>query len=463
MELRLVTNSGFEGDFMELIRAFSPYVEYSDKGNAIKIDINGREITLTAYSYTKIDNVTADFINEIQWKSELKRLAKIMLYDYLVYLTGRKLPYGSLTGIRPTKLFHEIQSKGIDAVRYFRDYLRVSSESVDWLERITFNQQGIYGRNINEIDLFINIPICITRCSYCSFISAEYGRIKKSIPFYVSQLCREIENAIQIINENELKIRAIYVGGGTPTSLSAEELASVLNQLKTLNYAEFTVEAGRPDTITDEKLKVMSDCGVTRISVNPQSFNDSTLKKIGRNHDIAKIYEVYKAAREYEFDINMDLIAMLPDEALSDFVNSVNRCIDLSPDNITVHTLALKRGSNLKTDNYNNSIEELPYEMIDYSRKALTEAGYNPYYLYKQKFMSGNLDNTGYCKSGKACVYNIDIMEETHSILACGAGGISKRVYAHENRLERLANPKGIDVYLEREIKILNDKKLFFS
>lgn len=461
MVINITTNTTFLSEFNELARFFSE-VTLSPEGEGVDIKVDGADITISYRDKSEVRSVDISNADELTRKSELKRLAKIMLYDALCRMTGQVLPYGSLTGIRPTKLYHDLCNKGIDAHEYFTRYLRVSESAAALIREIVDNQKVIYSFNDDEIDLFVNIPICASRCSYCSFISAEYSKISKWIEPYVSLLIREIEAAKQLILSQEYTLRSIYVGGGTPTSLNETEFAAVMRALKGLNCIEFTVEAGRPDTITREKLRVMSECGVSRISINPQTFNERTLKLIGRNHSVEDIYRVYDEAREYNFNINTDLIAMLPEESFEDFKRSVDAAIAMSPENITVHTLALKRGSSLKESNYDNTSANLPLQMIEYSREALKNAGYSPYYMYKQKYMSGNLDNTGYAKEGKACIYNIDIMEETRSILACGAGGISKRVFSTHNRLERLANPKGIDVYLERADTIIADKAEFF-
>ena len=478
MELRLTTNTSFELDYMDIIRLFAPHVTVTDTGEVCDIELACGEITgvigdydshdiasivLTCGDYNKCETVDIKGLNAIKSKSEIKRMAKVMLYDLMAIKTGTTLPYGSLTGIRPTKMYHERQASDGDAYQYFTDFMRVSEESTNLIRNICDNQEGIYCLDESEADFFVNIPICVSRCSYCSFISAELGRIKHWVAPYVAQLIREIESSKQLVIDSGYKIRSIYVGGGTPTSLSESDFDAVISALVGIECREFTVEAGRPDTITRGKLDTMARCGVTRISINPQTFNDATLAAVGRNHTSSMIYDVYKMAREYDFDINMDLIAMLPDESLADFKYSVDEAIKLVPDNITVHTLAIKKGSGLKLASYDNTGVDLPTSMVDYSRTAIEGAGYVPYYMYKQKYMSGNLDNTGYMKEGKACIYNIDIMEETHTIIAAGAGGISKRVFHSEGRLERLANPKGIDVYMEREEKITNDKKKFFS
>lgn len=470
--INIKCNKDYTGDLNELLRAFAPYIVMGEDNTAEIKYVN------TAYECGARNNteVTLEYNGELKYrvnfdaesdmikqKSEEKRHAKIMLYDLFSTITGRKLPYGSLTGIRPTKLYREIERTGKDARDYFVNSLSVLPNNADFIKQIVDNQRKIYLEDARTIDLFVNIPICLTRCSYCSFISAEYGKIKKLITPYVTQLKREIDNSIAIIKMNGYKLRAIYVGGGTPTSLNADDFRLVMESLKDIDAVEFTVEAGRPDTITEEKLKIMAESGVTRISVNPQSFNDKTLETIGRSHTAEDIIKCYKLARSYPFDINMDLIAMLPNESFDDFKFSLDKCIELRPDNVTVHTLALKKGSSLKLSEYSRVDEDTAERMTEYSRFALANADYQPYYMYRQKYMSGNLENAGYALKGKECIYNIDIMEESLGIIANGAGGISKRIFASEGRLERLANPKGIDVYLEREEKIKADKAEFFK
>ncbi len=465
MELKVITNSEFLPDLMDVVRAFSPLVaiDENEQKNIVYIEIDNDTVALKFNQKTIENRCEIQNLPPIKQKSELKRLAKIMLYDLLAECTGKRLPYGSLTGIRPTKLYHELTESGKDAKNYFKEYLRVPQQGTDWIERICDNQKGIYSHNDKQVDFFVNIPICVSRCSYCSFISAELGKIKKWLAPYVGQVVREIKHSVALVENLGVQVRSIYVGGGTPTSLCEKDFEQIIAELGKIKCKEFTVEAGRPDTISKEKLKIMSDNGVTRISINPQTFNDKTLALIGRNHTKQDIFKVYDMAREFDFDINMDLIAMLPNESFEDFKYSVDQAIAINPENITIHTLAIKKGSSLKLQEYDNKIELLPEKMIEYSRNAIISNGFEPYYMYRQKYMSGNLDNTGYAKQNKSCIYNIDIMEETHSIIACGAGAISKRVWSEQNRLERLANPKGIDVYLEREEKILADKENFFK
>ena len=463
----------FFNDFMELLRAYYPHVVIDQEGDEVRLTIE--QSNLNTYHCIIVDYQNPQYCSKnafnleqnadlIHQKSEIKRYSKIALYKYLQARTGVNLPYGSLTGIRPTKLFHDLTYRGEDAKEYFIDTLLVSPAKADLIANVCSNQRGVYCTDTDKADLFINIPICVSRCVYCSFLSAELSKISKSVEPYCDLLQKDVEDAVKMLSKAGKKIRSIYVGGGTPTSLTAPQLQRILSPLKGVECREFTVEAGRPDTIDEEKLQVFKDFGVGRISVNPQTFNQKTLDEIGRKHTVDDIYKVYRIAKNMGFDVNMDLIAMLPSETYDDFRRSVDCAIALDPDNITVHTLAIKRGSALKLDGYDNKSDaSLATKMVDYSIEALTSHGYQPYYMYKQKYMSGNLENIGYCKVGKECIYNIDIMEETHDVVACGAGGISKAVFLDEKRLERLANPKGLDVYLERGEDNMLKRREFFE
>ncbi len=467
--------SEFDNDYRDILRAFYPYVELDDEGELIELEIlnldensfdcfikrdNSKVFRKLYFDKKFLVNKDSDCY-ETKLNAQIKRHSKVMLYDYLSDITKVKLPYGSLTGIRPTKLYHETLAKGMDADGYFLNTLKVSKDKLDLIKNICNNQIKWYSPKCGEVDVFVNIPICVSRCSYCSFISAELWRIKKFVTPYCDILVDELKCTKKIMDKMGYKVASVYIGGGTPTSLDDVNFERIVSAAK-FDCKEYTVEAGRPDTITRAKLDIMKNYGVSRISVNPQTFNQNTLDLIGRSHSVDDIYKVYGMAREYDFDINMDLIAMLPGESLQDFVFSVDKAISLAPDNITVHTLALKKGSALKVGGYDNAGFELADAMVDYAREAVEKSGYLPYYMYKQKYMSGNLENVGYCRQGKECIYNIHIMEEVSSIIANGAGGISKRIFDGE-RIERLANPKGIDVYLQRRDKMIADKEEFFG
>ncbi|MDE5756320.1 MAG: coproporphyrinogen dehydrogenase HemZ [Clostridia bacterium] len=476
MKIKFACNKQeFDNDYRDVLRAFYPYIELDDEGEALTLELqkiedklfdclikcdNSKDLRRFALDEAFLVDKDSEYY-EIKRNAQIKRHSKVALYDFLVKLTEQTLPYGSLTGIRPTKLYHECMAKGMNAKSYFLDKLKVSEEKVELIKNICANQNFAYYVKRDEVDVFVNIPICVSRCSYCSFISAELKRVKQFVTPYCDILIDELKCTKKIIDKMGLKVSSVYIGGGTPTSLDDANFERIIRESK-FDCDEYTVEAGRPDTITKTKLDIMSKYGVTRISVNPQTFNQKTLDLIGRSHKIEEIYDVYKMAREYDFDINMDLIAMLPEESEEDFRHSVDCAIALNPDNITVHTLALKKGSTLKVGGYDNSSFDLANSMVNYAQNALEKAGYMPYYMYKQKYMSGNLENVGYCKEGKACIYNIHIMEEVSSIIANGAGGISKRIFDGD-RLERLANPKGLDVYLQRRDKMLEDKEKFFE
>ena len=470
IEIKFETNAEkYYQDYMEVVREFYPHVLDKEDGERFHLSLieDAEQVTviiecpLLPEKYYKISEKIDISRNNLAIIAQIKRFSKVALYDCMKKLSKIDLPYGSLTGIRPTKLFHDLLFQGKDARKVFTEDLRVSESKTDLIEDIVKNQSGVYLKKDGVADVFVNIPICPTRCVYCSFISAEFSKVKKQVPLYCDLLKRELADCKRLIADTGYKIRSVYIGGGTPTSVSDEDFYGILS-LCDFGQEEFTVEAGRPDTITENKLKIMDETGVTRISVNPQSFNQSTLDAIGRRHTVDDIYRAYGAARKYSFDINTDLIAMLPGEDFDAFRRSVDCSIALRPENITVHTLALKKGSVLKVGGYDNASDELAAKMVDYARDAVCKAGYSPYYMYRQKYVSGNLENVGYSLPGKYCVYNVDIMEETTTIIANGAGGISKKLDIAENRLERCANPKGLDVYLSRGEEVFDKKREFF-
>ncbi len=396
--------------------------------------------------------------NELEEKRFVKRSVKKFLYEILSKHFNKNLPWGALTGIRPTRVAYELIDEGVDKV-FIKEELEkefyVSPEKARLVDKIIKNQTCII-RNDKLVDIYVNIPFCPTKCSYCSFISSEYSKVEKIIPDYINALIKEIKAVKNIITRDLYIVRSIYIGGGTPSVLSADDLEKILSEL-TFGPVEFTVECGRPDTITKEKLDVLKKYGVTRISINPQTFVDSTLKRIGRKHTAKDVIEAYKLALPYEFNVNMDLIAGLPGESLRGFKKTIQTVLELFPDNITIHTLALKRGSALVEENAKNE-DELTEKMVTYGQKMLAENDYKPYYMYKLKNQNAGLENVGFYMN-KVCMFNIDSMEETASILACGANAISKRVFSLENRIERQANVKFATDYIAR-IDELIDKKI---
>ncbi len=398
-------------------------------------------------------NLVKEFDDEIEKKRITKRYAKLSLYKGLSKYFGKDLPWGALTGIRPTKLaYQQIEQSG-DFEEFFVDTMKVSKEKTALVKSIIKAQEGIYKKDDDNTDFFVFIPFCPSRCKYCSFISADVKNARKYVDQYVDTLIDEINYSKRFIKN----LKSIYVGGGTPVALSDMLLDRILCALDDINKnVEFTVEAGRPDAITKENLKILKDHGVTRICINPQTFLDKTLNLLGRNHTANDVVEKYMLTKQ-DFTVNMDLIAGLSGEDFCDFKYSLDKAVELSPDNITVHTLCIKKGSYLAESEHRLSGEKV-LKMVDYAFETLTAKGYNPYYLYRQKYMAGNLENVGYAKKGKECVYNVNVMEEISSTVACGANAISKRVFNGGERIERSASPKDVKTYLEK-IQIIKDQK----
>ena len=412
-----------------------------------------------AYNY-KLDKA----LTPLRAKSYRKRMVKNHLYLLLSKELKTSLPWGSLTGVRPTKFARDLVANG-EIKEYLipeiltKDYF-VSPQRAKLVDRIIKNQRGII-QNDNMVDLYINIPICPSRCLYCSFISSEIASVQDKVDRYIDCLIKEIQCVKEIIKQKSYIVRNIYMGGGTPSVLSAEQLDRIFSQIH-FAVDEITVECGRPDTITAEKLDVLKRHNVTRISINPQTFCESTLKRIGRRQKNSQVLEAYTMALERDFVVNMDIIAGLPGEKLGVFKRTMNTLLDLAPHNITVHTLSVKNGAFLK-----NSQEELDDKdvvgMIDYSEKVLTENGYKPYYLYRQKNQLKGLENVGYFRDNYACMFNIESMEETNTIIGVGAGAISKRVFNLDKRIERQPNVKFIEDYINRIDEMLERKKEFYK
>lgn len=459
-----ISNEEYLNDLMELVRPFearwkqdlSIDVDYKDDNGGMKIRISSDALCGFVKNYA-FKVVAKD---DLERKRIEKRYLKIAIYRTLSFLTGVNLPYGCLTGIRPTKLYLEIQNeqeKYAKSARevFVKDY-SVSESKVQLVEKIVNVQRPLRNKSSKEYDVFVFIPFCPTRCSYCSFVSLPIDKQKKLVRPYVDCLIRELEQTKELIRCKKIKVRAVYVGGGTPTSIGAQLLDEVLEHCH-FGGREFTVEAGRPDTINKDIVDVMKKHGVTRISVNPQTFNDKTLEIIGRRHKCSDTCDAYMLVKD-SFDVNMDLIACLPGETLDDFKRSVDIAVALNPANITVHTLYMKKGSALKQCGYDNTDYDTAAQMVDYAYSKLTESGFEPYYMYRQKYTSGNLENVGYAKPDKACIYNIDIMEEDTSIIANGANAISKKWDKRRNLITRCANykepleyVKHIDEMLERQ------------
>lgn len=385
-------------------------------------------------------------------KDECERAMARELFSALSAVTGYVPPWGILTGVRPSKLMlkliDSLGEKG--AYDYFIEKLLVSEPKTRLAQSVAGTEQEIAALgDERSFSLYIAIPFCPSRCSYCSFVSHSItnANAAKLLPVYVDDLCRELEITGKIVRETGLRLESVYIGGGTPGILSAEQMekvcSAVENGFDLSSVREYTVELGRPDTVTREKLDVLRAHSVDRISINTQTLNDSVLEAVGRKHTAADFFAAYALAQESGFEnINVDLIAGLPGDTLESFKASVDGVVSLSPANITVHALALKSASTLREHGHAVSEGETAGQMIDYSHSVLFDSGYIPYYMYRQSRCVGNLENVGWCKPGTECLYNVFMMEETHTVLAAGAGAVTKLKKPGSNYIERIFNYK---------------------
>jgi len=392
---------------------------------------------------------------------------KVMLYNCLSDYTGRKLPWGSLTGIRPSKIVHSLLAQGLspdDAYRKLVDYYKLSESKARLTVEVALNEAGFIKNAGSKISIYIGIPFCTSRCIYCSFPSTGLDKSGHLTSDYLNALCKEIQWAANWINDRNLDIDTVYIGGGTPTALSENELDYLLNHIVRIlpmkNIREYTVEAGRPDTLNYKKLNTIKNAGATRISINPQTMQDKTLKLIGRNHTTGQMVEAFNMARALGFkNINCDLIAGLPEENERDFEDTLARIGDLSPDSVTVHTMSVKRASRLinEKDRFKQTDDETVNNMVELAGTFLRGFEMHPYYLYRQKNILANLENVGYAKPGAEGIYNILIMEEVQTILAFGAGASTKIIYP-ENRIERVFNVRNVEQYIQRIDEMIERK-----
>ncbi|CEP91662.1 MAG: coproporphyrinogen dehydrogenase HemZ [Paraclostridium sordellii] len=442
--------------------------------NSVNIDSNEVNSLTNYYEgenlvISKQESFDITKLNNEEVKKKTKTVIKRSMFKVLDKVFETYVPWGVLTGIRPVKIVHSLLDKGISESE-IREILKnnylIKDEKIDLALDIAKRERVfIYPIDKNKISLYVSIPFCPTRCVYCSFPAnpmKQFGHLRDD---YIKALIKEIKGLAKLLKDTNKEIETLYIGGGTPTALEADQLDTLINalfkELDLTNIKEFTVEAGRPDTITKEKLEVMKKHNVTRISINPQTMNDETLVKIGRDHNVNDIVDCFKLARSLGFDnINMDIILGLVDENLDMVRNTLEKIKELNPESLTVHTLAIKRASTLKEnlDKYELTRYEEMIKMIELSMEYAKDMGLNPYYMYRQKHMLGNLENIGYAKEGFECIYNIQIMEEKQSNLAIGAGAISKYVYVDEDRIERTDNVKNVELYIERIEEMIERK-----
>jgi oxygen-independent coproporphyrinogen-3 oxidase len=420
----------------------------------------------TASASTRVQN--SDLTDELVTNRLLQRILKQSFFKAAQRLTGIAPPWGALTGIRPAKLASKALESGKSegqVRKLFRDSYFVSEERT-WLA-LDAAKAGLTAKESlqpDELSMYVGIPFCPTRCAYCSFVSADVKHAMKILPEYLTQLDREIDTVGTLLPQAGFFPRTLYIGGGTPTTLSAEQLdhlmKSISSHIDLSRCTEYTVEAGRPDTITPEKLAVIKENGGNRVSVNPQTMRNEVLQAMGRDHTAEDILRAYQMARDSGIEgINMDLIAGLPQDTVEGFRYSMDAVLDLNPENITVHTLALKKGARLFFEQKGLPDGDSVSQMLDYAWSALRNAGYIPYYLYRQKFMSGSFENIGWCKPGFEGLYNICIMEELHTILALGGGGSTKLTNPATGKVVRITNPKYPFEYIRDIDKICAEKE----
>lgn len=458
-ELENLTRLFFPNEKITVIRDFSepqpPYI-YTEVSDKITISVN---IGSFNKSETAVKKLTDDD-NEL--------VSAQLLYKLLCDFTGLTQPWGILTGVRPVKLLRRLaeESSEEQAVKKFEKDFFVSNEKIALSRETEHNERKILELSKPEsFSLYVGIPFCPSRCSYCSFVMASIERAEKLIEPYTKLLCEEIKRTAEIANKLGLRLETVYFGGGTPTTLSAEQLDTVLrtvnNSFDMSTCREFTVEAGRPDTIDIAKLFALKENKVNRISINPQTVNDEVLKTIGRKHTAQQFFDAFELARKCGFDnINTDLIAGLPTDTPESFKNSLDSIVRLNAECITVHTLCMKRASRLTTEGVTLDLQQArdAREMLAYTQNILGQNEYIPYYMYRQSRMVGNLENVGWSKKGFESLYNVYVMDETHTILACGSGGVTKLKRNNPDYLERIFNFKYPYEYIDRFDELIQRK-----
>ncbi len=476
----------FKYDLFQLIKAFFPNEEIIFLEN--QEEYNNEEYLLKNILYER-DNKTyaktslylegSFLIDKVQCiddidigKDSIKQSIKIgikkTVYESLLSISDRNMPWGVLTGIRPVKIVHDLLDRKVNEAKILNILIKeykLAPSKAELIINISKRQRKyIYPLNKDKFSLYISIPFCPSRCVYCSFPSVPVERYKSFIQDYRYKLIWEIQKIKELMEGKS--INTVYIGGGTPTAIPPKDLEKIIEGVY-LNFGEenikeFTVEAGRPDTINEEILNILNKNNIDRISINPQTMNDETLKLIGRNHNKEDIKRAYHLAKEIGFKvINMDLIVGLPSEGKDEIIKTLIEIEKLNPENLTVHTLAVKRGSKFKQtmDKYTIGNQDTIEEMIEETINFASKMNLNPYYLYRQKQMMGNFENVGYSKEGRECIYNMVIMEEKETIMAAGMGAVSKIFFPEENRIERIPNFKDMKEYLERTDELIERKE----
>jgi coproporphyrinogen dehydrogenase HemZ len=468
-----LNNMNFRYDVFLMINLFFSFIDinFVNKEFDLSIDIDEEVGNIIIKSSEGIFNYNIN--RNYKPTEEVKK----SLFIYLKNITGKTLPWGTLVGIRPSKKALELLDKGYseeEVIKEFNDRHETSKEKTQLCIDVAKYEKSLVNKNKDTVSIYVGMPFCPTRCVYCSFTSNPIGGKAALVKDYLNAITKEIVAISKYVSEKNLTIETVYFGGGTPTAVNDEEFEDIMNKIykgfiEGKNVKEFTVECGRVDSITEKKLKSMKRYKVHRISINPQTMNDDTLKSIGRNHSSKDVEKCFNLARSLGFDnINMDMIVGLPGEDLSHINRSCEEILELNPDSVTIHGMSVKRGSRLHENLVNKEQFTIPnqHELNDMyaaTKKLALDLNMKPYYMYRQKNMVGNMENVGYCRDEKICVYNIQMIEEKQTIVALGADGVSKVVFLDENRIERFANVKDVKEYnsridemISRKIELLN-------
>ena len=476
-DIRAMLQAFFDNEKISLVKAdtrLSLLVDYVAESDVETTVRSGGYVTFTLEDedgYHASRTVVVDYFDKKIARNPLKAALYHLLSDY----TGKELPWGSLTGVRPTKIATEMLEKGADAQtihKVYTDTYLTIPQKADICIEVAKREQELF-RDFHyeeEYCIYIGIPFCPTRCLYCSFTSYPIAGYRDKVEDYLQALYREMDFVAKAKPYRKKRLVSVYIGGGTPSALSAKQLEALITRLKQtfdMRYArEFCVECGRPDSITEDKLKVLKSLGVERISINPQTMSDETLSLIGRAHTVEQTKEAFYLARQVGFDnINMDMIVGLPGEEIGEVCHTLEEIEKLRPDSLTVHSLAIKRAANLniEMERYHELIKGSTNEMLLAVDACARRMNLFPYYLYRQKNIPGKLENVGYAAKGKESPYNVLIMEEKMDILAMGAGASSKFVFHKENRIERVENVKNVDHYMERIEEMMERKQRMFD
>lgn len=467
-----VINHSFQYDMKNLCTIFFPYEKIKEDGDEdiiVVTEKQGNTLCVNARVYDK----TIKKVHQVIPNEDVATAMSVLLYNALSELMGYNPPWGILFGVRPAKLMHRFCAQyGEQGARdYFVNHFLATPQKTDLAIEVMKHENRIISLSSERsFSLYISIPFCPSRCSYCSFVSHSIERTQRLMEPYVALLCKELEQTGEIAANLGLRLETIYFGGGTPTTLNAAQLEKLFKviedsfDLSTLR--EYTVEAGRPDTVTADKLNALKAAGVSRISINPQSFNDEVLAAIGRKHTVQETLNAFDLARSIGFDnINMDFIAGLPKDDINSFRASIDKAVDLGAESITVHTLALKSAAYMVTRDLTFDLTDrlVTSDMVDYSNSALTNNGYYPYYMYRQSKSLGNLENVGWCKPDCDCLYNVYMMDETHSVFAVGAGAVTRLKNQQSGHIERIYNHKYPYEYIDRFSEIIERKNGILS